>query len=72
MEPIDFMNWRGGEPNNIGNQDCMVVTSGGRWDDEECTKLFTFIVEYECDKGFEFGPTRCEGASRSSIDLVQS
>ena len=42
-------NWRvsAGQPNNINNQDCVAVNSNGKWDDDACSQLKSFV----CEKG---------------------
>ena len=44
---ILWENWRGGQPNNINNQDCVAVNSNGEWDDDACLALKSFV----CEKG---------------------
>ena len=43
----NFENWYPGEPNNNGNQDCgkMYHRYNGKWDDDKCDLLKTFICK---------------------------
>jgi hypothetical protein len=42
-----YNNWRHGEPNNIGNEDCAAVVKGwgGKWNDAKCSNKYGFICE---------------------------
>ena len=42
-----YENWRSGEPNNSGNEDCAVLqgNQGGRWDDRPCAQSFPYLCE---------------------------
>ena len=44
--PANFENWQTGEPNNNGDQDCGQMYSG-RWDDDKCQVLKSFICKNE-------------------------
>jgi hypothetical protein len=48
-EPMDYENWREGEPNDSGGEDCMIVEgeNGGLWDDRGCDDLYPVICERE-------------------------
>lgn len=37
-QPLAFSNWYHGEPNNLGNEDCVHVYTyaGGKWNDLPC------------------------------------
>jgi hypothetical protein len=39
--------WSSGEPNNNGNEDCMLINSNGYFNDESCSKTQGYVVEYE-------------------------
>ena len=39
--------WSSGEPNNSGNEDCMLINGNGYFNDESCTKSQDYVVEYE-------------------------
>lgn len=36
-EISSYTNWLSGEPNNSGNEDCVVMRSSGQWDDQNCS-----------------------------------
>lgn len=42
-----FENWRSGEPNNEGNEDCAILQGdqSGRWDDRACAQTFRYLCE---------------------------
>jgi glucose/arabinose dehydrogenase len=44
-EPFDYENWAPGEPNNVGNEDYVVMWPAGNWNDESVTKSFAGIIE---------------------------
>ncbi len=48
-EPMVYVNWRDGEPNNSNNEDCMVIEgiNMGLWDDRSCDSAYAFICERE-------------------------
>jgi hypothetical protein len=35
-EPFTFSNWAGGEPNNLGGEDCVQMYVQGVWNDLPC------------------------------------
>lgn len=44
--PFSYTNWDGGEPNNVGNEDCAVKHNfSGRWNDVTCTNSFWYWCE---------------------------
>ncbi|XP_072019677.1 uncharacterized protein [Amphiura filiformis] len=46
--PLDFTDWKQGEPNNIGSgEDCVGLwaSRGGIWNDNPCTRLNPYICE---------------------------
>ena len=45
----NFVNWHAGEPNNNGNQDCGQMYNG-RWDDDKCQELKSFICKMKGKK----------------------
>ena len=47
-EPAGYSNWHSGEPNNLGNEDCMQIFRFGwdyTWNDEPCGQPFKFVCE---------------------------
>ena len=40
-----YRNWGGGEPNNIGNEDCASIRPDGRWNDSNCNNSLRFACE---------------------------
>jgi len=42
-----YANWRTGEPNDVGGEDCMIMEldNGGTWDDRGCGDLYGYICE---------------------------
>jgi len=46
-EAFVFTDWRSGEPNNDGNEDCVVFegTQGGTWDDRGCNNNLRYLCE---------------------------
>jgi hypothetical protein len=45
-EPIGFVNWSSGEPNNVGNEDCAAIySSTGQWNDVGCSLTRNFVCE---------------------------
>ena len=44
--PAWYHNWKPGEPNNAGNENCVVIHQNGQWSDYNCkTRKFYFICE---------------------------
>lgn len=43
-KPI-YLNWKRGEPNNKGNEDCVLMRKDGYWNDEGCSVRNKFICE---------------------------
>ena len=43
---VSYFNWSPGEPNNVGNEDCVEIYAGGKWNDISCYSRKAFI----CDK----------------------
>ena len=40
--------WNGaGEPNDSGNEDCLAVLTNGKWNDYPCSRLATYVIEYD-------------------------
>ncbi len=60
-----YTNYAVGEPNNSGNEDCLIQLTNGVWNDVLCSQSYGFIVEYECPAGMEFGSTACQGVRGS-------
>ena len=45
-EPVQYLNWAPGEPNNVGNEDCGQFNwSGIQWNDANCSNALPFICE---------------------------
>ena len=46
--PLSYTNWNGGEPNNLGREDCLEFwASTGKWNDAPCTSAI-HIRKYVC------------------------
>ena len=44
----NYTNWNDGEPNNSGNnQDCVIMTSTGLWNDHICANASRFVCSFE-------------------------
>lgn len=42
----NYTNWRKGEPNNYGNEDCVEINFyNGFWNDEKCDNMFSYICK---------------------------
>ena len=42
-----YTNWKSGEPNNQGNEDCSAIqTDSGKWNDEQCGLKMPSVCEY--------------------------
>ena len=41
-----WSDWGSGEPNNVGNEDYLQITTGGKLNDFNGTQLLTYVVEY--------------------------
>ncbi|MBL7955213.1 MAG: HYR domain-containing protein, partial [Flavobacteriales bacterium] len=59
-EPLLYQNWVGGEPNNTGEEDAVMMTGAGQWNDVPVGITLPYIVEVPCS-GLELyqtgGPT---------------
>jgi len=42
-----YVNWNNGEPNNQGDEDCLMHASqiGGKWNDSNCNNQFRYVCE---------------------------
>lgn len=45
-EPIKYAKWMNGEPNNLENEDCVVMNTDGHINDAKCSSAYSFICEY--------------------------
>ncbi|XP_053243407.1 pulmonary surfactant-associated protein D-like [Podarcis raffonei] len=43
---IGYSNWAPGEPNNLGNEDCVEMHQDGKWHDRGCTLEWLVICEF--------------------------
>jgi hypothetical protein len=47
-DPVDFTSWREGQPNNQGNEDCVMMRgSDGTWEDRLCLGTMGYLCEVE-------------------------
>ena len=45
-EPMTYTRWRGGEPNNAGNEDCLEKYTDGAWNDIPCSSTkYAYICQ---------------------------
>lgn len=46
-----FQFWESGEPNNIFNEDCVMIhaEASGQWDDKDCGNKYKFICKAPAD-----------------------
>ncbi|NXC50595.1 MBL protein, partial [Penelope pileata] len=42
--PLTYTNWKPGEPNNQGNEDCAVIEESGKWNDLDCSNSNILII----------------------------
>ena len=42
-----YQNWNSGEPNNLGNEDCVISKwkTIGKWNDRKCTHVTAYLCE---------------------------
>ena len=66
-----YTNWRNGEPNNAGNEDCTEVYGDGGWNDLPCTRIYPYICENNCDSVAWFGDYDQDGHG-TPLDVVFS
>ncbi len=45
QEPWGYTNWSAGEPNNAGNEDCLMMWSNGLWNDGGCSSFLNYVCE---------------------------
>ncbi|XP_034993959.1 pulmonary surfactant-associated protein D-like isoform X1 [Zootoca vivipara] len=45
-DAIAYSNWARGEPNNLGNEDCVEMHEDGKWHDRGCTLEWLVICEF--------------------------
>jgi hypothetical protein len=48
-EPLAYVNWRSGEPNDSNGEDCMIIEgdNAGLWDDRDCLNTYWYLCERE-------------------------
>lgn len=48
-EPFEYQNWRDGEPDNPGTEQCLIMLGeyGGLWDDRPCDRDYEYLCERE-------------------------
>lgn len=63
-----YLNWEPTNPKNTSGYDCVQLNGAtassciGCWTTAPCTTpVLPFIVEYECNTGYEFNATGCQG-----------
>ncbi|NRA23472.1 MAG: hypothetical protein HRU08_03170 [Oleispira sp.] len=44
--------WNTNEPNNVGDEDCGMMRSDGRWNDAKCTNLKNFACKNDADEWY--------------------
>lgn len=54
-EPFGYERFEGAEPNNSGNEDCVMVTGNGTWNDTDCGESHEAVCE--CEVGYTPRPT---------------
>ena len=47
---IPYTSWGRGEPNNAGNEDCVVQNQRKLWNDDRCSKSFNFLCQWKKGK----------------------
>ncbi|MBK9418907.1 MAG: HYR domain-containing protein [Flavobacteriales bacterium] len=47
-EPFVYENWVDGEPNNFGDEDAVMMTGDGEWNDVPVTITLPYIIEVPC------------------------
>ena len=40
-----YFNWKSGQPDGLGVQDCVLMMTNGQWDDEFCSLVLPFAGE---------------------------
>ncbi|KAJ8038616.1 Macrophage mannose receptor 1 [Holothuria leucospilota] len=43
--PFDFANWEYGEPNNVGDEDCVEMKNSGKWNGISCSRRFGAVCK---------------------------
>ncbi|XP_035670035.1 uncharacterized protein LOC118411665 [Branchiostoma floridae] len=72
--------WNVGEPNNVGDEDCVEVLQGGGWNDHSCSVSRPYICERsvgvtdECDtaSGYEKNGARCYRLGDDSVTWLDA
>ncbi|XP_066304554.1 lymphocyte antigen 75-like [Branchiostoma lanceolatum] len=75
-----FTSWNPGEPNNVGDEDCVEVLQGGGWNDHSCSVSRPYICERsvgisdECDivNGYEKSGDRCYRLGDDSVTWLDA
>jgi Ca2+-binding RTX toxin-like protein len=52
-DPLSYTNWSPGEPNNVGDQDYVELTTTGKWNDLPATDTRQGIIEINSSKYFQ-------------------
>jgi hypothetical protein len=67
-EPVTYINWCGGEPNNSDNEDYVMINwqSNGCWNDGHATSILPSILEFDCDAQSALTISRTTGLASGS------
>lgn len=45
-QPLTYVNWLPGEPNNQGKENCVELFSNGKWNDKSCGEKRLLVCEF--------------------------